>query len=335
MNMYQQFVAIGNRCELFHEKREVMATGSLYELYHEKREDGRPFAVIEHRNGHREILLIKSRQFKDWLIDACYEETGRAVSTGLGKAIATLTTTAIHDRPGEIIHRRLAEDAGNTYLNLYDAQGRAAKITTGAWEIITDPPVRFFHPGALPLPVPARGGSIHELRQLSNVKDDSAFERIIAWLTAALRPTGPYPVLWLHGVPGSGKSIMAKMLKDLIDPHRGTFCQKLNTMKQAEHDAWVNWVSVYDFVHRLGQKKSDNFSHLAETRPVILAGIDEPSANADLMRQCLVLTLPRIKRYRGESDLEAALCEARPRILGALLDAVALTLGTPQMARGN
>ncbi len=44
------------------------------------------------------------------------------------------------------------------------------------------------------------------------------FRLMIAWLTAALRPVGPYPVLVLNGEQSSGKSTLARILRLLIDP---------------------------------------------------------------------------------------------------------------------
>jgi hypothetical protein len=41
---------------------------------------------------------------------------------------------------------------------------------------------------------------------------------IVAWLLAALRNCGPYPVLALAGEQGSAKSTVAAMLRSCIDP---------------------------------------------------------------------------------------------------------------------
>jgi hypothetical protein len=71
----------------------------------------------------------------------------------------------------------------------------------------------------LPLPLPARGGSIDELRQFLNLPDRDDFVLVVAWLMAALRPVGPYPLLAISGEQGSAKTVLSKMLRALVDPN--------------------------------------------------------------------------------------------------------------------
>ena len=74
-------------------------------------------------------------------------------------------------------------------------------------------PVRFRRaPGVLPLPVPLSGGTIDDLRTFLNVRSDDDFELALAWLLAAMRDRGPYPVLALMGEQGSAKTSFATIL---------------------------------------------------------------------------------------------------------------------------
>jgi hypothetical protein len=41
---------------------------------------------------------------------------------------------------------------------------------------------------------------------------------VVAWLLATLRAGGPYPVLAISGEQGSAKTVLSKLLKDLVDP---------------------------------------------------------------------------------------------------------------------
>ena len=89
-----------------------------------------------------------------------------------------------------------------------------------SWRVIAKPPVRFRRtPGLLPLPPPQRGGSLDALRRLLNLPNQDDFVLVVAWLLAALRPHGPYPLLAITGEPGAANDRgPCQMLKALIDP---------------------------------------------------------------------------------------------------------------------
>jgi hypothetical protein len=71
----------------------------------------------------------------------------------------------------------------------------------------------------LPLPVPERGGSIEALRSFLNIPSRNDLVLIVAWLLAALRSGGLYPLLAISGEQGSAKTVLSKLLKALIDPN--------------------------------------------------------------------------------------------------------------------
>src|SRR5262249_3496144 len=79
------------------------------------------------------------------------------------------------------------------------------------------PPVHFRRPaGMLPLPVPQQGGSIESLKSFLNLSSRDDFVLIVAWLLAALRSGGPYPLLAISGEQGSAKTVLSKPLEALI-----------------------------------------------------------------------------------------------------------------------
>jgi hypothetical protein len=43
---------------------------------------------------------------------------------------------------------------------------------------------------------------------------------IVAWLLAALRSTGPYPLLAICGEQGSAKTVLSKLLRALVARRR-------------------------------------------------------------------------------------------------------------------
>src|SRR5215472_15791420 len=125
-----------------------------------------------------------------------------------------------HSTPERKVYLRVAGHDRKIYLDLADDQWRAIEIDAAGWRVISEPPVRFRRAaGMLPLPMPVRGGKVESLRQFLNVKNNDDFVLAVAWLLAALRDCGPYPVLALSGEQGSAKSTFSTILRSLIDPN--------------------------------------------------------------------------------------------------------------------
>src|SRR5262249_46056133 len=114
---------------------------------------------------------------------------------------------------------RVAGLGGRVYVDLADDAWCAVEIDAGGWRVVGAPPVRFRRAkGMLPLPAPEPGGSVADLRALVNVSDED-WPLLLAWLVAALRPSGPFPVLKLLGEQGSAKTTLARVLRALVDPN--------------------------------------------------------------------------------------------------------------------
>jgi hypothetical protein len=171
-------------------------------------------------DGHRETWPIRSRRFRAFLRRSYYRAAGTAASAAvINGAIDQLEARAQFDGPERLVHIRVAEHNGVLYLDLADSQWRVVEVTPASWQIISAPPVRFHRPpGLLPLPAPQSGGSILALQALLNLTSYDDFILVVAWLSAAMRPAGPYPLLALAGEQGSAKTVTCKILKALIDP---------------------------------------------------------------------------------------------------------------------
>jgi hypothetical protein len=131
-----------------------------------------------------------------------------------------VSSIAIASRRKHLVGGALAEHAGHIYLDLADECWRAVEIGPDGWRVIGSPPVRFRRAaGMLPLPFPQEGGSIEELASFLNLPSRNDFVLVVAWLLATLRAGGPYPVLAISGEQGSAKTVLSKLLKDLVDPN--------------------------------------------------------------------------------------------------------------------
>ncbi|WP_245499802.1 hypothetical protein [Tepidamorphus gemmatus] len=262
------------------------------------------------------------------------------------------------DAPERTVHVRVAALIDCLYLDLGDETWRAVEIDAAGWRVIENPPVRFRRaPGMLALPLPVLGGSVATLRSFLNVRSDADFELVVAWALACLRHRGPYPVLVLSGEQGSAKSTFSAILRALLDPNTAP----LRALPREDRDLFIaagnGHVLAFDNVSGLPAWISDTLCRLATgggfavrqlytdqdemlfdaSRPVILNGIEDIVARPDLADRALFLTLDPIpeERRRPEQELWAAFEAERPRILGALLDAVAKGLAMLPQTRLN
>jgi putative DNA primase/helicase len=173
---------------------------------------------------------------------------------------------------------------------------------------------------------------------------------VLAWLTAALRPTGPYPILVLNGPSGSGKSVLARALRALIDPSAAP----IHRLPARDHHlcelALHNWILIFDQVHRVPNKISDTLCALSSgdaieitqpdlrdplvfevARPIILIAPHDETQRAftpprTLARRTLTVQLEQIARPRPEAAIWSAFQTLHAGALAILCDAVRTAL---------
>jgi hypothetical protein len=297
-------------------------------------------------DGHRETWPIRSKRFRGWLRRRHYQATGDAASAAeIRSALDLFEARAQFDGPERAVHVRTAEHDGHIYLDLANERWRAVEIGPDGWRVIGCPPVRFRRPaGMLPLPVPQQGGSIEALNSFLNLASRDDFVLIVAWLLAALRSGGPYPLLAISGEQGSAKTVLSKLLKALIDPNTAP----VRSLSREERELMIaannGYLLAFDNVSGLPVWLSDALCRLASggsfavrqlysddeevlfeaARPILLNGIEEVISRPDLGDRAIFLTLAPIGEAlrRPENELWREFEIAWPRILGALLDAV-------------
>lgn len=301
-------------------------------------------------DGHHEHHSLAGHAVSDYLGRMFYVETGKAPSASARQdAIATLSGIARYDGERRDIYVRVASDRDCIYLDLGDPAWRAVEVAQDGWRIVSDPPVRFRRPGGmLPLPAPVRGGSIEELHRYINVASETDFCLVASWVIQALRPFGPYPILVLIAEQGAAKTTGAKVLRRLCDPNQADVRRPPRNTEDLMVAATNGHVVAFDNLSRLRGDLSDNLAVLATgggfsvrqlytnrgevifqaQRPIILNGISQVATRGDLLDRAIVATMPPIpaERRRDEATFWREFDAARPRILGALLDAVSCGL---------
>jgi hypothetical protein len=167
----------------------------------------------------------------------------------------------------------------------------------------------------------------------------------VAFLLAALRPEGPYPVLSLHGPAGTAKSTLTEVIRRVIDHGKPA----LRSLPREKEDFFIaaknNHVLAFENISRIppwiadlmcqvstggGYSRRELYTAMDETvfdaqRPQVLNGIEDFVVRGDLADRALPLLLEAIpeKNRRHEREFWGSFEVVAPRILGALLDAVA------------
>jgi hypothetical protein len=311
-------------------------------------DDGEVFAGIA-INGHRETHRLHERGFRHWLALKYFDASG-VVPSGQGLRDATAYLDALGHSHGTHapVAVRLGAVGDTRYLDLGDPAWTVVEIDGTGWRVMasTDCPIYFRRPrGMAALPVPERGGNLTDLATFLRLNEPDLI-LVLGWLIGVFAHAGGRAILQLLGEQGSGKSVAARMLTALVDP-----CQSpLRSPPRHEEDLLIaagnravvaidnmgvvpDWLS--DVLCRLstggGLSKRALYTDADEfvidaQRPLVLTSITSPAANADLLDRTITVTLPPPTAWQPERNVLAAFLEARPRLLGALLDAVAAAL---------
>ena len=310
--------------------------------------DGRPFVRVPIQDRF-EFYELKSAAFRNWLVDAYLDRCGKLPSRlTISRVVAVLEARAQFRGTIPTVHIRVASAGGRDvfYLDLGDIEGRAVEIRPSGWKVVQRPGVQFRRPaGMLPLPVPESGGTINLLRPYVNLGEVD-FRLFVAWITAAIRPEGPYPPLVLYGEQGSAKSTLARVARLLIDPHSAPLLGEPTSTRDLMITALNSRLLAFDNLGALPGWLSDCFCRLAiggghaarsiftddqvsyvqAQRPLMLNGIDNFVKRGDLIDRSVFLNLSPIhpSDRRTESEIWASFQFDYSRILGSVLDAVVL-----------
>src|SRR5262245_11918392 len=203
----------------------------------------------------------------------------------------------------------------------------------------------------LPLPVAEivteQPSGIEELRGFVGNLSQEHFILVVAWLMSCLKDTGTFPVLMVHGESGSGKTMLTRLLMDLIDPRD----EKALSIPKDDRALIVlakqTWLIGFENISHILGWLSDALCRLASgdsfvavklytddelavhkaKRPTIVNGIPRLAEREDLASRVFSISLPPLTKDRlAEPEIMGRWQQAKPRILGGLLDGVCSAL---------
>jgi len=325
----------------------ALALTSGIEFFHDPEQHGWASVRVDQ---HWENYPLRSRAFYLFLLRIFYRDTSESPGGRAIRAVLEIfEARALFDGPECQVHLRVAHHDGKLYVDLCDRAWRAIEIDIEGWRIVDPPAPKFRRSrGSQPLPEPQRGGSLDELRSFLNV-DSEGWTLTRAFLVSALRPALPCPILVAKGEQGAGKSTACRVISSLIDPRTSALRGAPREVRDLVAAARNSSLVCFDNLSHLPQDLADAACRLATgggfggrelysdydeavfdaARPLVFNAIPDLGATRpDFLDRSLIIEFHDIKpeRRREEKQFWSEFEAARPRILGALLDAVALGL---------
>jgi hypothetical protein len=293
---------------------------------------------------HRETWKVRSRDFRLWVMQTLYDSLGAAPKTIITEVLEEYETRAICKGKEIEVHVRIAEHDGVTYIDLCNSRWQVLEVTPKGWSVLDESPVKFRRAsGMTELPIPKAGLKFRDISKFLNVGAQSEV-LLLSWLTYALRPNLPYPIIALSGVQGAGKSTISKVLRSLIDPSLAA----LTTIPKSERDVAIaatnSHLIAMDNLSEISAELSDILCRVATggsfrtrelytnddeviftyRRPLIINGIEELPIRPDLLDRSILIHVEPITEDRRQdeqkfwSDFE----RVRPQIFGRMLDII-------------
>ena len=328
---------------------------------------GQAFVSIPLGPEAQQVIPVRSPRFYAWLADTFYREfSAPPHASALRNAVRQIEASAwFADQNRPAVSRRLAAQGSHLILDLYDELGQVVEIGPQGWRVVSGLGFHFANArNSRPLPAPIEtetrpSARLQQFRSILDVPQTRNWSAILAWTLAALRPSGPYPILILRGPAHSGKSTLAAFLRALLDPNAVPFQPVPRTERHLLQLAHSHWILAFDDVRRVSPTVSDALArlssgavlglretpgdvdplHLLLQRPIILtAPADQHPVRwitrSAIAAHSIVVDLPPIAsaQLRPRHHLQAEFDAAHPVLLSALCDAISAALAQPAQA---
>ena len=318
----------------------VVASANLFHDQHRT-----PHAQVRIEN-HHEAMRCRSSEFRNWMCYKLYTTEGKAPgSETINAALNIVEAVALYEGDQIELFNRVAVHDGTFWLDLSDKRCRAIRITVEGWEIVESPPILFARRShQAPQVEPKRGGDLDLIFDFIPIAESNTRLLLKTWLVSCFVPNIPHPIPVFHGPQGSGKTSVARLVRRLIDPssletlsfprnqaelaqilshHYMVPFDNIDLLQSWQSDALCRGCTGEGFSKRQLYTDDDDVIY-SFRRCIILNGINIAATGADLLDRSILIGLERIPNdhRRDEEGLESVFAQARPHILGGMLDAL-------------
>jgi hypothetical protein len=292
-----------------------------------------------------EVYELESKDASDWLLGYVMDKFDNAplIRDESKNIIESLSAHAKVRGLGNVnLELRTSfDDEKNIW---YDLGSGAVKITPNGWKFVPQPPILFMRNYSQQDQVlPEKGGSIWELFDFINIKDEQDKLLLISFLVASLVPHINKPILAISGPAGSGKSECTRVLKTLMDPTTPASMPPIVSTGELDKLALTSAVMAFDNLSSMKDNVANHFCRLATgagirirklyktneyitfeaVRPIIVNGISQIITQSDLLNRAVPIELSPIEKRITDDEYRESFSNARPRLLGAMFDLLA------------
>lgn len=317
-----------------------------------------PYIALDKKGGR--VIKLMSKEFERWLRNFLIKKYKRF--QGLDTIVDIIRTMLVYEAEtsGEYheLNTRLCrtnDSKGNPVEIVYDVGDgtHAISITSETWSL-QDVPIAFLHhQHQKPQCLPERHGdcSLEALRSLlSEFKDDREWLVVMAYICSLYVPDIPKPLLCISGDMGSGKTLTARRIVDLVE------CSSLESglpaiknSQELMRTANKNAVLLLDNVSHISTSLSDDMCRICTgasfnkrilysddsdwvcqiCRPVIITGIPSTLVQReDLADRAVPLKISRISetKRKTQSELDTEFAKLKPYLLGSVYNILSKAL---------
>ena len=144
---------------------------------------------------------------------------------------------------------------GDIYLDLGDPEWKVIVTAATGWSVLTESPLNTPR-GLLPLPEPQPGGDLELLRRFVNVRDHDQWRLLFDSFSAHSDHADHIRYWKSMATEGSGKSVMTKVLRALVDPNVAP-ARSLGNLHDLALAANNGWLPAFDNLSRIAKPMSD------------------------------------------------------------------------------
>lgn len=310
------------------------------------------YAYVEYPlpNGSTCFAEAKNERFLAFLDFRYRELTGDLLCPPMMGAMleAKIRDTVYLQNSPVTVNRRLAGSItkGKIMYHLGDEHCRSVLISASGWKIGIGKKTKFLtSPSDLPQVLPIEGGNLLSLLKPTVNLEGDDYVLFVVCLVQAFSRDFDHMALIISAGPGSGKTTISKVFRELVDPSKSSVNIMPGNAGDLVNSLVNSYIACFDNTEQLSVKYSNIlcasitgsneakrklYSNCDEIilklhNQVILNGINVIPKKSDFVDRSLLFSLPPIseKKRMAGSGIQDVLKSIKPQVLGAIFDTLA------------